>query len=294
MKENLIVALGFFDGVHLGHQALLQACVALARQENCRPAAITFQNHPKSCLSQPVPLTINTLADRQRLLKMFGMEQVIPLPTTSKVMSTDWEKFLKSLVIRGARGFVCGDDFRFGCGGQGNAEMLRDFCRQNGFPLIVLPEQTLDGTRISSTHIRGLLEAGEMEAAVRFLGHPHILTGTVRHGQGIGHTMGVPTANLHVPDGVVVPRYGVYATFCRVDGKRYPAVTNVGVRPTVSGEGVTVEPWLLGFDGSLYGREITLEFYAFLRPEIRFADLTALKAQIARDGEQAAKILSGI
>lgn len=294
MNENMILALGFFDGVHRGHQALLQACIHLSGETNAVPAAITFQNHPKSLLSASPPSTINTLGDRERLLQTFGMKRVIALPVTEKVMSTSWEEFLKVLVARGARGFVCGDDFRFGYQGQGDPQKLWEFCNRKGFPCVVLPEQTLDGTRISSTHIRRLLEAGDMEEAVRFMGHPHILTGSVVHGRGLGHTLGVPTANLHIPDGVVVPRYGVYAALCRVDGRQYPAVTNIGVRPTVSGEGVTVEPWLLGYDGSLYGREITLEIHAFLRPETRFGDLAALKAQIERDRERATELLNRI
>ena len=122
-----------------------------------------------------------------------------------------------------------------------------------------------------------------METALRFLGHPHIISGTVVHGRSLGRTLGIPTANLVLEPGQVVPKFGVYACLCMVDGKRYPAVTNVGTRPTVSGVGVTVEPWILDFSGDLYDREITLEFHSFLRPETRFDGLAALQSQIRAD-----------
>ena len=150
-------------------------------------------------------------------------------------------------------------------------------------PCVIVPEQAADGQRISSTLIRSYMETGKMETAVRYLGHPHILSGTVVHGQQLGRTLGIPTANLVLEPELTVPRFGVYICRCIVEGVGYPAVTNVGTRPTVSGNGVTVEPWILDFSGDLYDRKITLEFYKFLRPETKFQDLTALKEQIQKD-----------
>ena len=151
---------------------------------------------------------------------------------------------------------------------------------------IVVPQQKLGGIPVSSTHIRDLIEMGLMEQAIRFLGHPHILTGTVIHGKALGRKLGVPTANLQLPEGLAIPRFGVYACSCLIDGKRYPAVTNLGTRPTVEGSGITVEPWILDFSGDLYGREIMLEFHYFLRPEQKFPSLEALKAEIHRNAEE--------
>ena len=160
------------------------------------------------------------------------------------------------------------------------------YCRAEGLPWAVVPEQILDGIRISSTYIRERIESGDMATAVKFLGHPHILSGEVIHGRHLGSTLGIPTANLHLPQSLAVPRFGVYMCRCMVDGKAYPAVTNVGTRPTVNGQNVTVEPWILDYEGDLYGREIALEFYAFLRPERKFPDLQALKAEIVRNAQQ--------
>lgn len=283
-SSRKIFALGFFDGVHLGHQALLAQCVALARERDCQAAAITFAGHPRSAFA-PVPPLINSLDDRRRLLARYGIAHIRTFPATKQVMSTPWEDFLTLLLAEGAAGFVCGHDFRFGSEGLGDAEKLKRFCMQRNLPCVILPEQTLNGIRISSTYIRRQVESGDMDTAVRFLGHPHLLTGTVIPGKQLGRRLGFPTANLRLPEGLAVPRFGVYASRCRVDGKEYAAVTNVGTRPTVSGIGITVEPWILDYEGDLYGREITLEFYRFLRAEEKFPSLEALRTQILRDAE---------
>ena len=285
MKKK-IFALGFFDGVHLGHQALLKACRALAAERDCTTAAITFDAHPQSLFSPQPPQLLNTLADRIRLLKQYGMAEVVTLPVTQEVMGTPWERFLEALTEQGAVGFVCGSDFRFGHRGEGNAERLTRFCRERKLPCVIVEQQLLDGIRISSTHIRNLLTEGDMEGAVRMLGHPYVLTGQVVHGRALGRTIGIPTANLLLPEGVLCLHWGVYA--CRVitEGESFLAVTNVGTRPTVEGSHVTVEPWILDFAGDLYGKEMTLEFHAFLRPERKFGSLEDLPGEIQKNAAQ--------
>ena len=285
-SEKRIYALGFFDGVHLGHQALLQACRQLADRLDCAAAAITFDAHPQSLFEKNPPALISTVQDRRLLLQSYGMDHVHSFPVSKEVMSTFWEAFLENLVAHGAAGFVCGDDFHFGHRGEGNPEKLQAFCSRNDLPCVIVPEQTLNGKRISSSLIRSLIESGEMERATQFLGHPHMLTGTVMHGQKLGRTLGVPTANLVIPTGIAVPNFGVYACRAFFDGKHTLAVANVGTRPTVSGNGITVEPWILDFEGDLYGREIRLEFYRFLRPETKFDSLAALQHQIQLDAAE--------
>lgn len=284
-RDKRIFALGFFDGVHLGHQALLCECVRLAKELDVQAAAITFLQHPQSLFTANSPPLINTDTDRDKLLRRYGIGPIYKFPVTIEVMSTSWQDFILELLEYGAAGFVCGNDFRFGHRGEGNAEKLQAFCDQQGLPCTVVPEQTLDGIRVSSTHIRSLLENGEMEIAVKFLGHPHILTGTVVPGRQLGRTIGIPTANLALPQEVLVPKFGVYACLACVGEKKYPAVTNIGTRPTVGGYHVTVEPWLLDFEGDLYGHELTLEFYKFLRPEQKFDSLEQLRQEIKRNAE---------
>ncbi len=286
MEEKCIFALGFFDGVHLGHQALLTACRSMAQEQGCKAGVVTFLGHPEALIRGSSPRLINAPADRRALLCRYGVDTIVELPFDRALMSMPWQTFFQDLLDRGAAGLVCGSDFRFGHRGEGTAELLEQACGRAGIPCAVIDQQTLDGIRVSSTHIRTLLERGEMETAVRFLGHPHLLTGTVVAGKQIGRTIGIPTANIALPEGCVIPAFGVYACRAEVEGERYLAVTNVGVRPTVSGEGVTVEPWLLDLDSDLYGKKLTLEFYKFLRPEQKFPSLDALRAEIHRNAAQ--------
>lgn len=286
MTEKTIYALGFFDGVHLGHQALLIACRSLARRTGCKPGAVTFGTHPETLVAGNPPKLINTVSDRQRLLCAYGMEDIVVLPFDRTLMTTHWSDFLTQLIQAGAAGFVCGSDFRFGAKGNGTAKKLEAFCQSRDLPYAIVPQQLLDGIRISSTYIRQLLEQGEVEQANRFLGHPHALTGQVIRGRGLGHTIGIPTANLALPEELVRPKFGVYACTAVVEGAQYAAVTNIGTRPTVEGHHVTVEPWLMDFEGDLYDKMIMLCFHSFLRPEQKFASLEELKQQIQKDAEK--------
>ena len=288
--NKTIYALGFFDGVHLGHGALLNACRALADEAGCMAAAVTFSSHPDTLVLGKTPSLINTIEDRVHLLNAAGMDHIVVLPFDRKMQTMDWQEFLDSLVESyGAAGLVCGHDFRFGNRGMGNAQLLESYCRQKNMVCAVVPEQKRLGITVSSTHIRSLLESGQMEEAAAFLGHPHILSGEVVTGRKLGRTLGIPTANLSIPEGVVQLPFGVYACMAEAEGKSYMAVTNIGNRPTVGGHRITVEPWLLDFDGDLYGKRLTLSFYAFLRPEQKFPSLDALKEEIIKNAAQTRK-----
>ena len=291
MTERTVIALGFFDGIHLGHQALLRECCAMAEKLGCLPGVVTFESHPDGLVFGKTPGLINTLADRDRLLRKYGVEKVFSLPFDREMMQMPGQEFYDLVRSRcGAAGLVCGEDFTFGSRGMGNAVLLQQACARDGIPCTVVPQLRLDDVPVSSTFIRSLMESGDMERMDRFLGHPHLLTGTVTHGRQLGRTLGIPTANLQYPGELQSLRRGVYACLAEFDGKLHPAVTNVGTRPTVDGQGVTVEPWILQYDGDLYGREISLWFYRFLRPEKRFDTLEELQAEIRKNGEEVAKI----
>ena len=293
MKEKTIYALGFFDGVHLGHQALLRRCKEMALCSGCKTGVVTFIGHPDTLVTGSTPQMINTRQDRKKLLQQFHIDTVLELPFDEKLMQMAWESFAAMLIAEhGATGFVCGEDFRFGSRGEGTPQLLQEMCRKAGLCCAVVPQQKLDGVTVSSTHIRKLLEAGKMEQAVHFLGHPHVLTGTVVPGQQIGKPIGIPTANLHLPKELVQPKKGVYACRALADGTQYLAVTNVGTRPTVGGEGLTVEAWLLDFEGDLYEKELTIQFFTFLRQEQKFASLAQLQAEIQKNALQTRKILA--
>lgn len=291
MKEKTIYALGFFDGVHLGHQALLTSCRALAETGGYKAGVVTFIGHPDTLVYGNTPMLINTPEDRKKLLKeRFHMDIVAELPFDREMMAMPWQQFVELLQKEyGAAGFVCGYDFRFGNRGMGTANLLASLCQEQNMPCQVVPEQKIHEITVSSSHIRTLLEEGQMAAAVRFLGHPHVLTGMVVSGRRLGRTLGIPTANLLIPDGVVQLCHGVYICQAQVGDQLYPAVTNVGNRPTVGGHRVTVEPWLLDFDGDLYGQSITLFFHEFLRPEKKFGSLEELREEIQKNAVQTRK-----
>ena len=286
-----VIALGFFDGVHIGHAALLACARERADALGASAAALTFDRHPDELVTgKSVPL-INSHADREWLLReKFHMDEVLLLHFDRETMRMPWRSFAEDYLIGklGAVHLVCGHDFRFGDRGEGNPERLSALCAELGVGCDVVGRVELDGRTVSSTYIRQLLSGGDVEQAARYLGHPHLLSGTVVPGKQLGRTIGIPTANIYAPDGVLLPRFGVYAARVTLpDGRAYPAVTNVGVRPTVEDQtGITVEPWLLGFDGDLYGRRIRVEFFRYLRGETKFPDLAALRAAILKNAAE--------
>jgi riboflavin kinase/FMN adenylyltransferase len=270
----------------------LKKCRELAAAQGATPGVVTFENHPDALVLGETPKLLNTPGEKALLFAHYGITRVVSLPFDRALMAQPWEDFLRLLVEKyDAAGFVCGADFRFGAKGLGDSEKLTAFCREQGLACAVVPEQEKEGIRISSTYIRALLRQGEMEKAVAFLGHPHILQGTVVKGNQLGRTIGIPTANILPAPGVEVPRNGVYACKVYAEGKAYLAVTNVGSRPTVDGEGLTIEPWLMDFAGDLYGKEITLCFYQFLRPEKKFPSLEELQAEILKNAHRTREIL---
>ena len=284
MQER-VIALGFFDGVHRGHGALLRRAAEEARRRGCTPAVFTFDRPPKEVITGiPCPL-INSPEDRSDLVKrLYGIDEMLMVPFDDEMRTTPWDRFVTDILVGryGAVHLVAGHDHHFGYKNQGSPELLREKCAELGLGCDIIPAVTLDGVTVSSTHIRKLLEEGGVETARAFLGHPHVLTQTVGHGRRLGRTIGVPTANLVAPPHVLLPKRGVYAAKVTLpDGRAFGGVTNVGIRPTVNhGQDVTVEPWILDFDGDLYGQKLRVEFFRRLRDERKFESLEALKTQI--------------
>ncbi len=288
-EQKRVIALGFFDGIHIGHGALLERTVQRAKEIGAMPSALSFDVHPDTLVfGKPVPL-INSSAGRADLIRrLYGIENVIFIHFDRTVMQMPWQEFVQTLIRdMNAAWVVVGHDFRFGWKGEGTAEKLKDYCAEQGIGCDVIPAVTLEGRVVSSTYIRTLIEDGDMERANAYLGHPHTLVDTVHYGFRLGTKMGTPTINMRFPEGVIVPRHGVYAAKAILeDGSSHMAVTNVGVRPTVSGENrVSVESFILDYSGNLYDREVRVEFYKFLRPEKKFESVDALRDQILADAE---------
>ena len=288
-NQQKVIALGFFDGVHMGHGALLRTVAERAKVLDAVPCAFTFDRSPAAALTgKAVPL-LSGVEDRERLMReLYGIREVVVAPF-DVMRQMDWRDFVVQYLQKelGVVHVVAGHDFHFGYRGEGTPQRLMEKCRELGMGCDIIPKVEIDGFTVSSTYIRSLVEEGKMERARWFLGHPHTLSGPVVHGSELGRTLGTPTANLLVPSGVIAPGFGVYASRVRLPGgEERLAVTNVGTRPTVnSGTDVTVEACLLDFQGDLYGETLRLEFYRHLRDEIRFDSLDALRARIAADAE---------
>lgn len=285
------VAIGFFDGVHIGHAALLERTKQRAIESGAIPSVVSFDVHPDNLVFGGEVKLINSALGREDLIRrLYGIDNVVFLHFNRRMMTMPWEAFISALIEElTISHIVVGHDFCFGYKGEGTAEKLKGYCAAHGLGCDVIPPVMLDGRTVSSTYIRSLLENGDMEEARRYLGHPHVLTDTVHSGYHLGSKLGAPTINMVFPEGVLVPRHGVYATrVCLEDGESCRAVTNVGVRPTTgSGNAVSVESHLLDYSGNLYGRQARVEFYAFLRDEVKFSGFKELSAQIARDAAAA-------
>lgn len=291
-QKPTVIALGFFDGVHRGHGALLRRTAERARELRATPAVFTFDRPPKEVVTGKPVLLINSPEDRCGLIsRLYGIETVILAPFDRQMMTMDWEDFLTELLVKthGAVHLVAGHDYRFGHKNAGTPDLLRQKCAQLGLGCDIIPKVEHDGITVSSTYIRTLLARGDVERSAEFLGHRHCLSQTVTHGRRIGRTIGIPTVNFAAPDHVLLPGRGVYITRVYLpDGTSCPGVTNVGSRPTVSDEGkVSVETFLLDFTGDLYGQTVRLDFCRRLRQEQAFPSLAALREQIDRDVAQA-------
>ena len=289
-QQKRVIALGFFDGVHLGHGALLRRVGLQAEALDAAPCTFTFDRSPAAALTgREVPL-LTGVDDRKWLMEtLYGIQEVIVAPF-NVMRDMDWWDFVAQYLRQelNAVHVVAGHDFHFGRRGEGSPQRLAEECAKLGMGCDIIPRVELDGITVSSTHIRSLVAAGEVEEAARFLGHPHVLSGPVVHGNELGRTLGTPTANLLVPPGVIAPGFGVYAARARLPQGEYMAVTNVGTRPTVNQDrnAVTVEPWILDYSGNLYGKTIRLELCKRLRPEQRFGSVDELRAAILKNGDE--------
>lgn len=289
-QKKRVIALGFFDGVHLGHGALLCRVAELSKEREATAAAITFDCPPARLMKGESSL-ITAPIDRAYLMRTcYHIEDVLIISFDEHIQTMPWEDFITEFLVKecGAVHLVAGHDFHFGYKGQGNPQRLQETCQKIGIGCDIIPAVEQEHITISSSYIRSLLLQGDMERANQFLGHPHTLSGTVAHGKGLGKKLGFPTVNLALHPDLLVPAYGVYATLVTLaDGSVHQAVTNLGVRPTVEeGSEVNVEAFLLDFDGDLYGQEVRIHFYKYLRGEQKFPSFEALTAEVMDNAQQ--------
>jgi len=280
-----VVALGTFDGIHLGHQAILGEAVARGKAAGAAVVACTFDRHPMEVLQpERAPLPIATLAERLDLIADAGVDLTLVLAFTPELAAMEPEAFVSDVLVGRlrAREVVVGYNHTFGRGARGDAHLLTTLGGPIGLVTHVVAPLLVDGVAVSSSEIRTALKSGDVVQAARYLGRPYSMAGSIGRGAGRGRTLGFPTANLEAERPLLVPT-GVYACRAELDGQLHPAVVNVGVRPTFGEQKLAIEAYLMDFAGDLYGRRMSLHFIARLRGEQKFPSVEELRTQIGRD-----------
>ena len=296
LEENLpagpsAIALGLFDGVHRGHQAVIGAAVA-QRRAGLVPCVFTFTTIGGAPESKRDFSLLQTEAQKEKTLERLGVEWVIT-PDFSRFRGMSPQDFVTQVLVEkmNAKFIACGEDFHFGKDAAGSARDLQEICAPLGVEVQLVPPVLEKGEPISSTRIRRALREGEVEAVDRLLGRPFAIEGEVLHGRQLGRAMGCPTTNQRFPIGMTIPKFGVYAVVVTLpDGRRYTGAANVGVKPTVGSEEVLCETLLNGFSGDLYGQNLTVEFHRFIRGEQKFPSLEELFDTIRENARQAGEI----
>lgn len=279
-----VVTIGNFDGVHQGHQALLAHVVRRARQAGAPAVALTFHPHPKAVIGKAPPELITTEAQKLELIERIGIDVVFVVPFTAGLSQYDAGEFVERILWQGTRlsDLVVGYDFRFGKGGAGHYDLLREEGAKLGFAVHQEGATQIAGEVVSSTAVRKALRAGSLDDVNLYLGRDYFIDGTVVGGHRRGRSFGYPTANL-ASENEIIPATGIYATWVTLGGKLFYGATNVGHNPTFGEEKLSVETYLLDWDGDLYGQRMRLHFSRRLRDELKFESIEALKAQIDRD-----------
>jgi len=280
-----VLAIGFFDGLHRGHREIVKTVLRL-RRPGYRAAALTFRNHPATHLRpEHVPELLSTLEERVNLLASTGLDELYLVPFDDRVATVEARTFLEDVLVRdlGIRALVFGDDFRFGANRGGDASLARAVLLARGVAVEAVPPVLDGGEPVSSTRIRAALGEGDFESVNRLLGEPYALRGRVVLGFGRGHGLGFPTANLEIAPGKALPRDGVYTATARCDGRDYQSLVSIGDNPTFGAGPKTVEAWMLDFARTIYGEELALRDFHFIREQRAFPNVEELVAQMQED-----------
>ncbi len=289
-EKGTAVALGYFDGIHLGHRAVLDKALQIAEERDLVPVVMLFDIHPRKLLTGKVPPMLLTEERKRLLLEKLGFK-VVDFDFRHSMNFTPEE--FEDKILRGelsARAVVCGYDYHYGKGGKGNPETLKKDLGEKDIEVVSLEPVYLDDEAVSSTRIRQLISEGRIERANKMLGSNFTYDFQVQKGKRLGRTLGFPTINQYFPEDFVIPEYGVYASSVRIDGKTYSSVTNIGVCPTVDGTQMRSETCIFDFDGDLYGKYVEVSLIEFLRKEKKFGSLDELKEAVDKDIKKAKEI----
>lgn len=284
--RDTVVVLGNFDGVHMGHRKLISRAVEVAKRKNLKSAVFTFSNHPRNLIAgRIIAQSILSQDDKIRIMKKLGVDYVFNVPFTWDICNMSPEEFVKELLVGTfkMKHAVCGFNYHYGSKAAGNPQLLEEMGGQLGYEVDMFEPVMINGNIVSSTFIRGLIETGQVDLCRRYMGERYQVKGEVVKGNQIGRTIGFPTVNQFLDEGMVSPSNGVYVTTCTFDNKTYPSITNVGVKPTIGVYKKNVETHIFDYSGDLYGKTVVVEFLKKTRDEQKFDSFEELKEQISKD-----------
>lgn len=284
--EPCVIAVGNFDGVHLGHQAIIKKAINDAKGEGIKSAVFTFSNHPRNLLKEKDSVkNILYAEDKQKIIEDLGIDYMFNIPFTDEIRTMDPVDFIDNILLEKfkMKEVLCGFNYHFGYKAEGNVELLLKEGLNKGFSVHVTDAFTVDDQVVSSSLIREKIAEGDMLACSRLLGRHYAVEGEVVVGNRLGKKLGFPTSNVNIDEAMVSPPNGVYITICTYNGESYPSITNVGHKPTIGEYGKNVETHIFNFDKELYGKNIKVEFLKKMRDEIKFDSVEALSAQITED-----------
>jgi len=295
-KHATAITIGTFDGVHIGHQSILQRLIKSAKKQNLKATVLTFFPHPRMVLQKDSDIKLlNTMEEKGEILKKLGIDILIIHSFTKEFSRLSATEFVRDILVNDlkTKKIIIGYDHRFGRNRTADITDLRSFGNTYGFEVEEISAQEIDAVSVSSTKIRKALEEGDIETATKFLGYEYMLTGVVKKGKGLGRQLNFPTANLHIEAAYkLIPKNGVYVVYSTIDGKLIHGMMNIGVNPTVSGTTRSIEVHFFDFDKDIYEYSIQIHIVARLRDEQKFKSLDALKAQLAKDKIAALALIS--
>ena len=297
LNTDTAVALGKFDGLHVGHRRLFQEILA-KKEQGLSPCVMTFDPSPAVFFGFSDGKELTTREEKRELFARMGVDILVEFPMTKETASMSADQFVRDVLVNRmhTRWIAAGTDVSFGDKGAGNEALLQKLAGELGYEVKTIDKLKVEDTEVSSSYVRSLVESGQMERAAKFLGMPYTIMGTVEHGKKLGRKLGMPTVNLIPPASKLLPPNGVYFSQVIVQGKKYHAISNIGCKPTVSEEKIVgIESFLYDFDRDIYGEKIEVQLQAFKRPEMRFENVEQLKSQMEADIAEGRKFhLSGI
>jgi len=295
-QQPTVLTIGTFDGVHLGHQKIIERVVATARQEGLLATIFTFFPHPRMVVQHDKSLKlIHTLEEKKQLLQRLGVDLLVVQPFNEAFAQLTAEEFVSTILVQhlNVKKVIIGYDHRFGRNRTANINDMRLFGEKYGFAVEEISVQEVDEVSVSSTKIREALNKGDVTTAEHYLGTPYSLTGTVVHGLKLGRTLGYPTANIQVTeDYKLIPKDGVYAVYSYIGAQKVYGMMSIGKNPTIEGKGASIEVYFFDFNGDLYDRELTIYFVKYLREERKFSSVALLKKQLQDDETTARKAIA--